>query len=519
MGHQPFCTLGASFALFRFLGLETAAVKSRKAIKYPRVLVLCTSMGTVLLVSCMPSVPPSSSAQPFGTLAATDVSPVAVSATPAATASSTAIGNIREIEPLIAASQIIVDSWSPDGKFLAYRSDDNSAALQTPDTLHLINIETGLHCSIRPVAFPSIYENGKYAVWMENDNILSVYHGIVNLREPCEDSAKDITSLFPARIGYVASVSPDHTSFLLTTDQGYLLYQPESSIVRQVERNVGGFITSYSWSPDDKWLAMSGLESANNFQSAKTWVVELSAGSVISQTSWNADEIEGNLSAPIWLTADTILIDSTVGKGPLLLTLGGNTAEIGPTLFGLDRDGACLPVCKGQFVAYGTRGDSNRQYHVVLATISNAAGPPRSWLYHSENGLVEELDWNAQLPFSPDGRWLILYRNPDSSKANYELAVRPVDSNENTLASISAPTYPFPFVWSPDSSKVSLQNGDQIAIYDSKLNLILKLGAQGYVLSVALWSPNGQTLAILGYSPATQQQGLFVASVPDHGSK
>lgn len=158
-------------------------------------------------------------------------------------------------------------------------------------------------------------------------------------------------------------------------------------------------------------------------------------------------------------------------------------------------------------------------YHLVLYGKGVETNFPSIHLYHSENDLVEELNYKQQGGFSPDGQTLLLLSTNFREKLEYTLALRTVDPLASEIFPLltSAAANPLPVVWSPDGTMLAANSANEVTIFAKFGEVIANWDVTRWATTMpTAWSPNSQHLAIRGFSPSVNispEEALFVVSV------
>lgn len=230
------------------------------------------------------------------------------------------------LEPILTAPMIFPHSWSPDNTFLAYWTFSKEELEEyvhpdfPPGTLHFLNVHTGEVCeSPQDVG----YGFGNNIVWLPDGRVMLFADGHVLVGAPCSQDFTDISPLFPVPVYGVATVNPERSLFLLYSDEGFLLYEPQSGNIRKVDESIRG--GGVSWSPGSNRLGITAeLPSGCKLRSCEmgTWVVDVETGAVEDTVYWKALDLPDKSVGPVWLSEDQFLIPFTVDQGPLLATVG-----------------------------------------------------------------------------------------------------------------------------------------------------------------------------------------------------
>jgi hypothetical protein len=236
-----------------------------------------------------------------------------------------------------------------------------------------------------------------------------------------------------------------------------------------------------------------------------------------NSVEWRIDERLGDLGlGGAWLTEELFLIYETLDQGPVLVKAGQGVSPIALELFGLTHIPGMLGPEGFNLSARGSVVTGTQTYHLVLAGVGIESNFPPLRLYHSETGQVEQLPfkYTGWPVFSPDGRWLVLDARPiKDGYESFELWLRPVDpvgSEAHRLTSGDSSRW----AWSPDWAWAAGEAAGDIVIFSIPDGYLLGTWAgDTYHLVPLSWSAKGESLAVQGYLPNGQGEGLFVIPV------
>ena len=289
--------------------------------------------------------------------------------------------------------------------------------------------------------------------------------------------------------------TPCHNDFKQVTDQS------------QLPASVN---PSASFSPSGRYLAVNENLSTPNLD-ARTLVSDAKTNRVEQEIKWRHLDSEGPLPAPIWLNDNQFLIQSTLDRGPLLVTVGQEAIEVAPTLFGRPSKVECTDTpCDASLAAKAAALKGTSTYHIALYAIGHVSSFSKVLLYHSENERVEELPFQEFGDFSPDGQALIGY---EEGYRAWMRAVDPVGSDAHLF--LAQPANLFPVRWSPDGNLLAVSSSNGISIFS--VHDGTRIGfwdTGGYSVFPAVWSPNNKLLAVQGYLPNGGEEALFVLHTP-----
>jgi hypothetical protein len=366
---------------------------------------------------------------------------------------------IHPVQPQVEAARVVVESWSPDGAWLAFRLFA-SPEPQQAGGLHFLSSSTGQACPYPGNAAPG--SAGQTVIWGES--------GLVIVRE----------------------------------EGGYLAGQPcQEFHAVTFEMPVVGF------SPTGIYAAETQVTgSADGVVQARTVIRSVGTGAELTGIDWSVEQRLGDLGlGGEWLTADRFLLFETRERGPVLLQVGGEPVSAASELFGVNHQ----PGTGVILAARGAMVPGTSDYHLILFGVGVEADFPSVRLYHSEDGSVNDLPfrhtWSPA--FSPDGRWLLLrgvqedvYLHPVDPAAVEAARSKPVMIVDDASG---------PMVWSPAADRLVYNTGDLVQMLEVAVGQVTsRWQAEGYQLHPNAWSPDGTRLAALGSRADGGQEALFI---------
>jgi len=448
----------------------------------------CFIISASFILAACSTVTPAPTIAPLATPASLTATPTPPR--PTATSTATLIPTLTPLPsptplpPLNTATQHRLGAWSPDSRYLTYWSytpDDitrnpvEGSSIAPFGTLHVLDAQTGEECQYPQDNNLGLNFNFWHA-WSPDGRLLTLAASgqVVVLDRPCGDhptvyAAPEQPACLVTNPDASESCSPGNTRRGLTTWSG----------------------TAYT-----------------------TTVVNIATGQteMVIPYLFSADGL-GTFPGPQWLSADWLLIYRT-DTGPLLVTVSDKTIQPIATLFGLT--GAASQSATGI-------GGQAGQFHILLADYGSDYTQSRVWLYHSENGVVEELLY-AYAYFSPNGRWLDLQRSVTvNGYERYERWFRPLDPPNREARQYTTTTdqaYPG---WSHDWTRVAVASPELLNIISDVTITVRTMPADqvlqtwrvgAYTFSPFLFSPDNHFLAAIGWAPQKQETALFVFRLP-----
>lgn len=354
-----------------------------------------------------------------------------------------------------------VFSWSPDGRWLAYVITQEVTETQqyaVRRTLNFKNVESGQQCAMEPVIVSEW--TAPQLVWQKDELAVVGQNGQLRQGVPCQQMAIVAQTPTPT----AQAIGPHHIS-----PNGRFQARTEP-VSTSMELNVEYSVTTLSHLGDPTPLV------------TVPWSIDVRLG-----------DADPSLSGE-WLPGDQFLIYETIGRGPLLVNPSGIVTEVTTALFK-----TILPKEEGQLSTAAVTSilaKGERNYHLLWAGHTPAAGPLR--LYHSEDGMTEELPSNFEFAMAtPDGQWLILTDGQASYVAD-RLWLRRVDPTGSPLRII--PGSRSTNSWTQDWTKVAFGDmaGQISAISFPELEPLGRWTTPAYEVGSLTWTSDGTRLAIQG---------------------
>ncbi|HUF38989.1 MAG TPA: hypothetical protein VMN57_10730 [Anaerolineales bacterium] len=396
------------------------------------------------------------------------------------------------ITPIVIAPLLEFVEWSPDSQWLVYRTfnEDEKAEMyiimqgfaDTPGTVYFFNTQNSQTC---PYPHPVAREAYRSSIaWLSDGKVLvREYDGTIRAGTPCTDDfaavddVAEISNLF-----FDPDVSP----------QGN--YRVITSVVERTDEPSGGVMLSLV-----------------------TTIENLNTGEIENTFEWQRWEEFGLGSVGEWIRDDLFLIYHTFDKGPLLVQVGQSVVEIVPELFMQSLHVTCdEEPCEVALWSEASSDVDTNNYHILLYGAGVVGNYPRLWLYHSEDGQIEELPLREMWwpGFSPDGAWLLLKELDEQDS----IWIRPVEA-------VGEDVWQFP----PSGFNVQAlsDTGEKMVFGIQNLgseNLVsvftfpegVETGSwsiEHYTPHFIRWAPNGNFVVIHG-SLGEPEKALFFISIP-----
>lgn len=453
------------------------------------------SIGVALLAGCvapsaglgMPTATSSTTA-PMPTALGTISSPiVAPSATLATTTAPSATpmpvmprAPDLSITPVVSGGTIQVDSWSPDGKWLAFWQAEVGArpsSVGPPMTLHFYHVRTGETCSCPESETTGRQRYYQSTTWTADGQFL-IWDGEKGKQAaPCQGGFRPTGE---------AALSPTPKSISASPAGGYRVS------------------TAYTRRAGPGFDVVSTFTEVASDHSIMTVAYTVGQGDTPLIPADPGGE---------WVTDRLFLIYYTLERGPLLVDLAQERVVQVAELFGVKWD----PEPSGGFAARGQVAPGTGDYHIALT-------PWPALLYHLETGEVEVIAEGDHPIFTRDGQWLLTYTNISAAAPGVSgtpcgetLWVRPVDPPGSRASAVvvgDIVTAPL----SPDGTRLTIRGKsgacgmeNVISVYSFPEGSLLASWSTGqYFARPIRWSPDGKRLAIVGIIPTTDRGGLFI---------
>lgn len=418
-------------------------------------------------------------------------------------------GHLITETPVFVGGEVQLQDWSPDGRYLAYfeytqeQIDEGPGVPGTAEGSFVIyDTASGEKCTdyILDAYYP--YEGpglGMRHQWLPDSSdllILTQDGRFWQADAPCGE-AVELTAVFPERLHYFHSFSPDQSRLLIAGETSYWLYDWRNQTATQIPKVTPDMFNNLVWSPNGTYLAitLAGNYTGNLDPVGGSRVVEVASGQIIARHDWEpANALDGTFGGPVWLDEETFIVTLSIDQGPFFMTVDGQVESALP-LFDVSLEGNIKEIS-----AY-VEPDSGH-YYLLLKDWGGGEHPriqPR--IYHSDSGSVEILELNAQEDFwlSVDGR-LMSYRE------NGTYWARPVTAVGQPLTHAEEPDCIRP--WDPPKGAISIVEGKLFQATEGCrfLTTVVPPDMSGFAYGQV--SPNDQWLAVISRTNA-----LYVISL------
>jgi hypothetical protein len=383
-------------------------------------------------------------------------------------------------EPIATAAYISVSGWSPDGRWLAYWSSDQTdvnVQQQTGmpgGTLHFWDAITGEICVMSQFHTASDRDAG--IQWIEDNAVVVVMLDSTYTRRPCQ--TEPFTML------------PD--------------YQPP-----QVEQS------DPALSPDGRFRILSTqISNQNGILTYETKLVTVDDGQGLAAVTWQIDERLGDYSGWLggeWASPTQFVIYETRQQGPLMLDAEQGVVPVLTDLLQLDAIPTLGDEAGYSLTARLIFSPETNTYHLLISGIGLEGNFPPVRLYHAENGLVETLPYtHVYWPLGVVG-WVFLDGRPIvDGHETYEIRMRRLEDAGGTWQLLASDVDGA--LWNEHQTEMVFTQGETAVVWQTFPDGVLLDGweTDPYWTTPVIFSPDGRFVVTTGNKPGQWAYGLFV---------
>lgn len=438
--------------------------------------------------------------------------------------------SLDEFEPIARAAQVTFEGWSPDGRYLLYRTNNQEQTagaheFSVPGEFFVYDTEQP-ESPCRQVT--DHYETLPH-FWASDDELIYVSDaGEVVRWRVCSDEQTVVSDLFPGTPGLVVASNVEQSQFLLggyvdehNFEPQYWLWNTATNTVHTLPEMKGIYGIAYglntsAWSPDGEHVTVSLInEEALGLTS---YVINVQNGEVIQSFE------QGGFATWISDTQFLISVFSQENQELLLVTVGGDVVPY----WGED-DSAQPREFEGSVVVIPDEEDGT--FHLLSLESEDEPENTVVRLYHPETMETETLPFE-EIAYWGNSRgdvWLALQKPAtprDVILSNYEsgyygrreLWMRPVDPQDSEAHLLISPDYQDP-QWSSEGTKVLAQlyksDGRGVAVFSSPDGTALREWRIDAPVDAVLtgWSPDGEAIIVTTLMRDEEEDQLFILPV------
>lgn len=444
-------------------------------------------------------------------------------------------------KPVSEAPVIRLESWSPNGKYLAFR-EYTEAEIRNGDvgTQRIYDVESGEYCYHAIDVRPGNVESWFAWVGDEAFAYLSASGRLV-MRPACDLSMTYVTQQTAGEKESILAQSNDFNTLLIASTEGYSLDNPVYSTYTPLADFPDDLIVmAATFSPNDQVLAIVDAVGS-------VWLVNTETGRPFQTIPW---QLEGHLPDPIWLSDDLLLARSMkLPEEHALMTLPANPdLEAQPRPFLLSLDGTTTPL----ETLFGEPIDETQQriiaapdfeqdsYTILLVQDPDKDERAPIRVYHSAIDEVETLKqeeiWGGGI--TGNGRYLLVVQSYAEGHAMLEGTMgedeEPLDFSNMSMEQgyihmirdvTAVGEEPRAFmlthndeivapIWAPGYDELAQSNSGfllQTSSFPNFEQMQFWNHELGYaVVEDAIWSPDQQYIAAVGGMSGVMESGLFI---------
>ena len=405
------------------------------------------------------------------------------------------------IQPVVNGTTVLPGSWSPDGAYFVFGTQDDTLAL------HFLSAAMGDVCSVESQFTHTDSIREKYA-WLPNGHLLYLDStGEIFTIEPCQSEPEQLTDHIPDRFTLIEAYEPSTGQVLLQSERAFWILNGDTlefQLIQDVTPNTYEFHWDKAiWLPGGEQLVISRLNGRKGSSAGATLFL-IDAGTGKTQNSFDLDSDFGQ-SAP-WvegLSQKEVLLHS---QGELLIvdfsTTPVKVTDVIEAIFGLDIEYPDEVSAAGSHID----SDGNGYY---LAIRLNHPHNQATYLYNSVTGKVYVFnhEYHTLLLF-PDGYLMEMPKQEAAPTYTDKYDVVKVDDPESVYSIALTGHTPREY---PRLNLEYLQGRSQLAVASAHGVSLVSL-PDGEMK--AYWTLNGD-----GFSPwlSASPDGSALVTVKDSG--
>ena len=387
-------------------------------------------------------------------------------------------------QPFATASYLEFESWSPDGRWLAYwLSSPDDVANQLPGVMPAGSLYFGDPATGQTCAAPQFHPDPGLPA--------SVHWG--------EDGAAMVVMGEEAFSGLPCQAGP-FAPFAYARPQ-----------------EAGG--PDRAPSPDNRYWANTGLVSRENgVLTFETTLTASQDGAILQALTWQIDERLGDYGlGGAWVSPTQFLITESLSHGPVIMDIQRGMLPVLSTWLDLDEIPSILGPEGYSLRATAAPGPGTDTFHLALSGIGLEGNFPPVRLIHAHNGLVETLPYRQSWGFSADGEWLFLQAEVIASQlpaggqnTGYDIWGRRLEDVQGAWQLVAPGVDSL--LWREDGGELAFIQNETGVVWQTfpAGEWLGRWQTGGYRVQPAAFSPDGRYLAVAGGLPGQWEHALFV---------
>ena len=414
------------------------------------------------------------------------------------------------IEPILRATSIVVGTWSPDGKYLAFGQTRLTGEVEGPLEIDVqfLDAQTGKICSSAENKWRAgERSDGLYQhhVWLTDGRFLYVSdYGEMVILQPCVEGKEDLKDRYAVKFTQVESVEAGSRYAVLKSQDFFWLLDGTTLNVQQIPGVLPASTTDQrdwiAWSPNGDRLAIAQTTGQDASAGATIFIVNTLSGVMERQIplTGNADTVDGPIVD--WLSRDGLLVQ--YANSLLILDLRSDPVKVTD----LVRDVLLLDLSyPSDFSSMDfIRHTDSNSYSIAIR--ANHPHNQNAYLYESQTGQVTVFQHDVStLFFYPDGQWLqtLKWEDVPSYKDEYEMVWmdHPEDAYYLKVEGHVPRSYPQITPKYVSTTSQLLFNSSQgislISLPDGKTVQFWQLAGSNGSSNRVLLSPNDDSLVVL----------------------
>lgn len=383
-------------------------------------------------------------------------------------------------EPIATATYISVAGWSPDGRWLAYwSSDQTDVNVQQPyampgGTLHFWNAITSEMCAMSQFHTASDREAG--IQWIDERSIIVVMPNNTYSGRPCQAEP-----------------------FTLLSD-----YQPPLAEQSDPALSPNGLY----------YIVSTQTTSENGILTYETKLVTTDDRQELAAVTWQIDERLGDYSGWLggeWASPTQFVIYETRRQGPLLLDVNRGVVSVLIDLLKLDAIPSLDDEAGFSLTARPVFSAETDAYHLLISGVGLEGNFPPVRLYHAESSQVETLPYLHVYRLLDLSEWIFLDSRPTvDGYETYEIWMRRLEDVDGTWQLLASDVDCV--LWSQNQAEIAFTQGETAVVWQTFPDsaALGRWETDPYWTCPVVFSPDDRFVVTTGNKPGQWAYGLFV---------